>query len=123
MKMRCFALFSEQTHFIFLSKTPSGAKCSPIQGNQILSIEQKNPLVGFFFFAALFPPTLSSQVPHLFIPLAPAPGVPDGADDPGPSQRVVPQQPRPVGQVMAIRVGAGVRVGHGGDDGRLHHPL
>lgn len=121
MKMRCFALFSDQTHFILLCKTPSGEKCSLIQGNQILSIEKKNPLVGFF--CSPFPPTLSSQVPHLFVPLAPAPGVPDGADDPRPSQRVVPQQPRPVGQVMAIRVGAGVRVGHGGDDGGLHHPL
>lgn len=65
----------------------------------------------------------SNIVPHLFVPLASAPGVPDGADDPGPSQRVVPQQPRPVGQVVAVRVGAGVWVGHGGDDGGLHHPL
>lgn len=28
-----------------------------------------------------------------------------------------------IGQVMAIWVGAGVRVGHRGDDSRLHHPL
>lgn len=68
-------------------------------------------------------PTLSSQVSHLLIPLASASGVADGANDPGPSQCVVPQQPRSIGQVMAIWVGAGVRVGHGGDDGGLHHPL
>lgn len=66
---------------------------------------------------------LSNMAPHLFVPLASAPGVPDGADDPGPSQRVVPHQPRPAGQVVAVRVGAGVRVGHGGDDCGLHHPL
>lgn len=65
----------------------------------------------------------SSHVPHLFVSLTPAPGIPDGADDTGPSQCVVPQQPRSVGQVMAIRVGTGVRVGHGGDNGGLHHPL
>lgn len=60
---------------------------------------------------------------HLLVPLAAAPGVADGADDPGPGERVVAQQPRAVGQVMAVGVGAGVRVGHGGDDGGLHHPL
>lgn len=63
------------------------------------------------------------KFPHLFIPLAPAPGVPDGAYDPRPSQRVVSQQPRAVGQVMAVRVGTRVRVGHWGDDGGLDHPL
>lgn len=68
-------------------------------------------------------PIVSARAPHLFISLASAPGVPDGADDPGPGQRVVSQHPRAVGHVMAVRVGAGVRVGHGGDDGGLHHPL
>lgn len=33
------------------------------------------------------------------------------------------QQPWSVGQMMAIRVGTRVRVGHGGDDRGLHHPL
>lgn len=33
------------------------------------------------------------------------------------------QYPWTVGQVVAIRVGSGIRAGHGGDDGRLHHPL
>lgn len=62
-------------------------------------------------------------VSHLFVPLASASGVPDGTDHPGPSQRVVAQDPRPVAQVVAVRVRAGVRAGHGGDDGGLHHPL
>ena len=61
--------------------------------------------------------------PHLFVSLASASGVANGADDPGPSQWVVGQQPWPVGQVMAVGVGAWVRVGHGGDDCGLHHPL
>lgn len=60
---------------------------------------------------------------HLFIPLAAASGVPYGANDPGSSQCVVCQKPRSVGQVMAVWVGAGVGIGHGGDDGGLHHPL
>lgn len=33
------------------------------------------------------------------------------------------QNPRTVAQVVAVRVRAGVRAGHGGDDGGLHHPL
>lgn len=33
------------------------------------------------------------------------------------------QYPWTVGQVVAVRVRAGVRAGHGGDDGGLHHPL
>lgn len=33
------------------------------------------------------------------------------------------QDPRTVAQVVAVRVRAGVRAGHGGDDGGLHHPL
>lgn len=67
--------------------------------------------------------TLFFPVPHLFVPLASASGVPDGADHPGPSQRVVAQDPRTVAQVVAVGVRAGVRAGHGGDDGGLHHPL
>lgn len=60
---------------------------------------------------------------YLFIPLASSPGVPDRADDPRPSQWVVRKQTGTIGQVMAIWVGAGVRVGHRGDDSGLHHPL
>lgn len=63
------------------------------------------------------------SVPHLFVPLASASGVPDRADHPGPSQGVMAQYPWTVGQVVAVRVRAGVRAGHGGDDGGLHHPL
>lgn len=70
----------------------------------IIFYPKKNPL------CSPVAPTLSPQVPHLLIPLASASGIPDGADDPGPSQRVVSQQPRSVGQVMAVRVGSGVRV-------------
>lgn len=62
-------------------------------------------------------------LPHLLFPFATASGVPDGADDPGTGQWVMAQQTLPVAQVMAVRVGAGVRVGHGGDDCGLHHPL
>ena len=81
-----------------------------LMNNSTLYKEKERPLVVFL-------------PPHLFISLASAPCVPNGSDDPGPSQCVVPQQPRPIGQVMAVRVGAGVRVGHGGDDGGLYHPL
>lgn len=63
------------------------------------------------------------RLSHLFIPLSSASGVPDGADHPWPSQGVVAQYPRTVGQVVAVGVGPGVRAGHGGDDGGLHHPL
>lgn len=62
-------------------------------------------------------------MPHLFVPLASASSVSDRADHPWPSQRVVAQYSWTVGEVVAIRVGSGVRAGHGGDDGWLHHPL
>lgn len=74
-------------------------------------------------FLQSYYPDIVVPGPYLFIPLASAPCIPDGANDSRSSQRVVPQKPRPVGQVMAIRVGARVRVGHGGDDGGLYHPL
>lgn len=88
-----------------------------------------SPAVAAFGGGQLIPLTPHSPLllflrGELFVPLATAPGVPDGADDAGTGERVVAQQPGAVGQVVvAVRVGAGVRVGHGGDDGGLHHPL
>ena len=60
---------------------------------------------------------------YLFMSLAASTGISNRADDAGACQRVVSQEPRAVGEVVAVRVRAGVGIGHGGDDGGLHHPL